>query len=101
MTQQTGANGSKNPFSLGSMQGPLDASAKASAEFAGAPPPPPPMQQIREFDWLYFNAELENDEDFVLLDLLREAHVPITTLVDENGLTLLHHAVLNGVDGKV
>ena len=100
--KQAGADHSKNPFSLGAMQGALDASAQASAEFSGIPPPlPPPMQQVREFDWHYFNAELANDDDFVLLDLLREAQVPITALVDENGLTILHHAVLNGVDGKV
>ena len=32
---------------------------------------------------------------------MRGVTAPITTLVDENGLTLIHHAVLKGVDGKV
>jgi hypothetical protein len=47
-------------------------------------------------------AELENTDNFMLCELLRElGTTPITGIRDKKGLSLLHHAVLKGVDGKV
>jgi hypothetical protein len=62
---------------------------------------PPPASEEKEFDWHFCTAELENTDSYILIDILRDVTVPISTLVDENGLTLIHHAVLKGVDGKV
>ena len=63
-------------------------------------PMPPPIEE-KEFDWHFCTAELENIDSYILIDILRDEKESITKLVDENGLTLLHHAVLKGVDGKV
>ena len=65
------------------------------------PTPPPETPEELEFDWHFLTAELENQDSYILIDILRGVNVPITTLLDENGLSLIHHAVLKGVDGKV
>ena len=62
---------------------------------------PTPIIEEKEFDWHFCTAELENQDSYILIDILRDVTAPITTLMDENGLTLIHHAVLKGVDGKV
>ena len=44
---------------------------------------------------------MENEENLDLLNLLKSLKEPITSLYDDNYMTLLHHAVLKGIDGKV
>ena len=49
----------------------------------------------------YIISELESNDNFILSKLLREmGEVSVTKLFDSNGMTLLHHAVLKGVEGK-
>ena len=55
---------------------------------------------IDNFDWEFAIKELENEENLDLENILRTLKEPITSFYDENNLTLLHHAVLKGVDGK-
>ena len=77
-------------FSLDTFQSPLS---------NGMPALAPPME--KEFDWAFCNSELENQDSYILMDILTECVGPISSLTDENGLTLIHHAVLKGVEGKV
>jgi len=60
------------------------------------------MLNQQKFDLNYCLAELENPENIVLCQLLRDLEMtPITHIRDKKGLSLLHHAVLKGADGKV
>lgn len=53
------------------------------------------------FDMTFMMSELQNQENFILVDLLKQlGDYPITLIADKQGLTLLHHAVLKGVEGK-
>lgn len=45
---------------------------------------------------------MESPDNFILCDILKDLKEnKIVDVVDDNGLTLLHHAVLKGVEGKV
>ena len=58
------------------------------------------LSENQHFDWAYVTKELENEDDLDLLNYLKSMREPLTTFADQNSLTLLHHAVLNGTDGK-
>ena len=52
------------------------------------------------FDMEFLIKELENELSIDLENMLQILKPPITTIVDENNLSLLHHAVLKGVQGR-
>jgi palmitoyltransferase ZDHHC13/17 len=52
-------------------------------------------------DWSLLLAELEQPDFELLRQYLRKLYINVLELADENGFTLLHHAVLKGQDGKV
>ena len=57
-----------------------------------------------QFDWSFVLAELENPEDEMLKGHLKQTVIPlsrIATIIDDKGFSLLHHAVLKGIPGKV
>ena len=54
-----------------------------------------------EFDWSIFLAELETKENEMLQMHLRSCPFLINEQADEKGFTLIHHAVLKCVPGKV
>ena len=54
-----------------------------------------------KFDLNYVLAELETNDNFMLSNLLKDlGSISILDVKDKEGLTLLHHAVLKGIDGK-
>ena len=55
---------------------------------------------LENFDWAFAKKELENEENLDLLNILRTLREPITSLYDDSNLSLLHHSVLKGVEGK-
>lgn len=55
---------------------------------------------IDAFDWEFAIKEMENDENLDLENILKTLKEPIISFYDENNLSLLHHAVLKGVEGK-
>lgn len=52
-------------------------------------------------DWSLLLAELEQPDFDLLRQYLRKLQINVLELADENGFTLVHHAVLKGIDGKV
>lgn len=66
----------------------------ASAEFG-----PPPGGLPADFDAIL--GELSEKENYALESFLKEMNMKIHTVQDQQGLTLLHHAVLKLVEGKV
>ena len=55
---------------------------------------------LENFDWAFAKKELENEENLDLLNILRTLREPITSLHDDSNLSLLHHSVLKGIEGK-
>lgn len=53
-----------------------------------------------DFDWELALGELGEESNLLLINILKTLSGPITQLVDENGSSLLHHAVLKQVEGK-
>ena len=54
-----------------------------------------------KFDLNYVLAELESSDNFMLCNLLKDlGSLSILDVRDKEGMSLLHHAVLKGVDGK-
>lgn len=58
-------------------------------------------QMTMEFDWTIFLAELETKEDDLLEMHLRNCPFHINEQADEKGFTLIHHAVLKCIPGKI
>mmetsp|Transcript_17121 Transcript_17121/g.28881 ORF Transcript_17121/g.28881 Transcript_17121/m.28881 type:complete len:238 (+) Transcript_17121:1994-2707(+) len=59
------------------------------------------MQMVPEFDWNLALEELENEDNSVLLGLLRAYKAcDVTAIIDDKDQTLLHHAVQIGVGDK-
>lgn len=52
------------------------------------------------FDWQFALGELESEENLLLRNILMTLSNPITEVFDDKGLSLLHHAVLKGIEGK-
>ena len=53
------------------------------------------------FDLKFTLAELQSHDNFMLVKLLKDlGDYPITKIMDKSGLTLLHHAVLSGIEQK-
>lgn len=52
-------------------------------------------------DWSLLLAELEQPDFNLLKQYLRKLYINVLELADENGFTLVHHAVLKGNEGKV
>lgn len=52
-------------------------------------------------DWSLLLAEMDNTCFDLLSQYLKKLHLNPVELADENGFTLLHHAVLKGQIGKV
>jgi hypothetical protein len=53
------------------------------------------------FDLAYAMSELESPENQILSMLLKKlGPYPVYKIIDKNGMNLLHHAVLKGVEGK-
>ena len=66
----------------------------------------PTEQQLPplNIDWNYVLSELESPDDEQLSSHLKERVNPlirIQSIVDDKGFSLLHHAVLKGIPGKV
>ena len=57
-------------------------------------------ESAQTFDWQFALGELESEENLLLRNILMTLQNPITEVFDEKGLSLLHHAVLKGVEGK-
>lgn len=53
------------------------------------------------FDWACFIAELETNENDMIAIYVQRCPFLITEQADEKGFTLLHHAVLKCIPGKV
>lgn len=53
-----------------------------------------------DFDWEIAIEELANPNDLLLGNILRTVIGPITSLLDSNGSSLLHHSVLKQTAGK-
>ena len=54
-----------------------------------------------QFDWAYITAALELQSNYQLEAYLTELGCSVDRIVDSQGLTLLHQAVLNGAANKV
>lgn len=52
-------------------------------------------------DWSLLLAEMESSDFDLLSQYLKKLKCNVVDLADDNGFTLLHHAVLKGQDGKV
>ena len=53
------------------------------------------------FDIVFFLAELKQDSDEMMVQILKDYGSKITEYRDVNGFSLLHHAVLQSKEGKV
>jgi len=54
------------------------------------------------FDWAIFLPELESmDDEMLAVQIRNNLSIDMTEVADDKGFTLLHHAVLKGVPGKV
>ena len=58
-------------------------------------------QNTATFDWVVFSVQMEEDSNADLSQLVANCPFTITDQADEKGFTLIHHAVLGGVEGKV
>lgn len=54
-----------------------------------------------KLDWSHLLAIMENGDDSNLIRYLEQSNVKITTLVDDKGFSLLHHAVLKQREEKI
>lgn len=52
-------------------------------------------------DWSLVLAELDSSDFDLLEQYLRKLQLNLLEMADENGFTLLHHAVMKGHEGKV
>lgn len=55
----------------------------------------------RKIDWDFVIRELEAEDDQMLLNYLNALNEPVYMHFDQDDFTLLHQAVLKGLDGKV
>ena len=53
------------------------------------------------YDWAMFLGELESTDNKKLLNQVRQCPFTIVEQTDEKGFTLVHHAVLSCIAGKV
>ena len=65
------------------------------------PNPVAPAQNMTTFDWAAYMVQLETEGHSGLRQLVSTCPFTITDQQDDKGFTLLHHAVLGGVEGKV
>lgn len=53
------------------------------------------------FNFAFAISELESQDNQMLVVILKElGDYPLVKIADRNGMTLMHHAVLKGVEGK-
>jgi hypothetical protein len=95
----------KNPntFGLGQNLGVVNQSLASRSRYSGVFSKSKSRaleESAQTFDWQFALGELESEENLLLRNILMTLQNPITEVFDEKGLSLLHHAVLKGVEGK-